>query len=437
MLSRVAAVRLVARDWGIRKAEELTVNAHDLSPGHRLLILGGYAATLAVIVASLLSGLFASPLVFFESVDLPASIPSFVLVVAIAAFIVGWAFLLTGASDSGRRVFLPTVVIWLFILWLMVGYINAGFGLLVLLGGLGLLFVVARTAHSIRWRRRPIAEFLSWLTLTAVLVVVSYALSASMSVFAVAMNTTHLWLAIMALPIWIWLGLDAVVGAIDLARFAGRVVRKILPERSIRIIGAVLIVGLPVVCAVGLAAFADPNQPQAVAGWLFLAALLGAPLSLLSIGLLALRRWQARVAVLLLSLELVFLVITFALASAVYSTGLEDWFGASNLIPPVVLFTLLATYDLAVLGTRYAEIDGRVIPRTGRVLMYFGALLLILGSSMALFSVSYQAPTTDAHVNYIQAFVAFGLMVGIVIIGLPYLVYTVVRRRDRLTCGEV
>jgi hypothetical protein len=177
VLSRVAAVRLLARDWGIRKADELTIVTHNLPPGHRLLVLGGYAAMLALIVPSLLSGLFRSPVVFFESTvtDLPASICGFSLAVSVAAFVIGWAFLLTGASDSGRRIFLPTVTIWLFQVYLVAGLVNAGFGVLVLVGGLGLLFLVARTAHSNRWMRWPIAEFLGWLTLTAVLTALSYA----------------------------------------------------------------------------------------------------------------------------------------------------------------------------------------------------------------------------------------------------------------------
>lgn len=51
----------------------------------------------------------------------------------------------------------------------------------------------------------------------------------------------------------------------------------------------------------------------------------------------------------------------------------------------------------------------------------FGALLLILGSSMALLSVSYlAAPPAGAPVG-VDVYVSFGLMLGIVIIGLPYL----------------
>jgi len=431
--SRVTALRLLARDWGIRKVDELTIDAHGLSPGHRFLVLGGYAATLSLVVASLLSGLFRGPLVLFGDADLPASIPGFVLVVASVAFVMGWAFLLTGASDSGRRILLPAVAIWLFQVFVVAGNVNVGFGLLVLVGGLGLLLVVARTAHSNRWQRRPLAEFLSWLTLTAVLIGLSFALSANLSVFANAMNGTHKLLTVLALPIWIWLGFDAVAAGIDLARFAVRAVRRILPELSLRISAAVLIVGLPVGLSLAVSAVERNPMLETVRGWLALAALLGAPLCLLCVGLLALRRWTTRVAMLLLALEIAFLAITLALASAVYSTGFEVWFGASNLISPVVLFTLLAAYDLVALGTRHAEIEGRVMPRSGRVLMYFGALLLILGSSMAVLSVSYLAAPSGVEVDLVQVFVSFGLMLGIVIIGLPYLVYAVVRRRDRLT----
>lgn len=65
--------------------------------------------------------------------------------------------------------------------------------------------------------------------------------------------------------------------------------------------------------------------------------------------------------------------------------------------------------------------------------MYFGALVLILSSSMSLLSVEYLARPIGVQVDFVQVFVSFGLILGIVIIGLPYLAYTLVRRRGRLT----
>ena len=55
----------------------------------------------------------------------------------------------------------------------------------------------------------------------------------------------------------------------------------------------------------------------------------------------------------------------------------------TNILPAALLFVGLAAYDVLNFGVRYANTDGRIMPRSGRVFLYFGAVLLV--TSFALF----------------------------------------------------
>ena len=83
----------------------------------------------------------------------------------------GWALLLTGASDCRRRVFLPVVCLFIFEVLILNGGARAPLALTVLVLGLILLVVVARLlAPSLRyWREFAMVEFLFWAVIVGLL----------------------------------------------------------------------------------------------------------------------------------------------------------------------------------------------------------------------------------------------------------------------------
>lgn len=107
---------------------------------------------------------------------------------------------------------------------------------------------------------------------------------------------------------------------------------------------------------------------------------------------------------------------------------------AANVLPAALLFVGLAAYDVLNFGADFANTDGRIMPRGGRVLMYFGTVLLV--SSFILFTLNARVVNTGQPDDSLELFIDMPFVVGILFLGLPYLVWIVLRRRGRLVSEE-
>lgn len=427
---RLVGVHMAARNWGIGKFDELTVDLDGLSPAHRGLVRGGYAATIALLVAAFIAAVVGGPAVDLET-DGRTEVPALAVALANVSFIIGWAFVLTGASHASGKVFLPLFVFWLFLAFIMAAAALAS--VLVVAVGVGLGVVMVRTGLLTRWQQRPTVEFLSWLSLTTAVVLLGYTASGRPSLFADVTYVSALYLGIAAIAFWVWLGFDAVTGAIDIGRLAVYVARRAIANRLLSVMGAFATVGLPLVLlflVAGQDSSASSAFPSALAAWLAFAWVLTSLVGLCCVGVIVLRRWSVSAAMFAVSLDVALLALTLAFVSALWPTGIFEGLGTSHLVPPTFLFLLLASYDIAALGTRHAERDSPVAPRASRVLLYFGVVVLVLGSSMLLLNV-HQDSSSFADVAHVLA--SFGLTAGILVLGIPYFLFVLIRRRDRMT----
>ena len=107
---------------------------------------------------------------------------------------------------------------------------------------------------------------------------------------------------------------------------------------------------------------------------------------------------------------------------------------AANVVPAALLFVGLATYDVLNFGERYANVDGRVMPRGGRVLKYFGAVLLV--TAFVLFFLNARVVSTGQPDETLELLIDMPFFSGLVFLGLPYLAWMVLKRRERLIGGE-
>jgi uncharacterized membrane protein YccF (DUF307 family) len=107
---------------------------------------------------------------------------------------------------------------------------------------------------------------------------------------------------------------------------------------------------------------------------------------------------------------------------------LLDRLGFLDFLPPVFVLTALAAYDVIQLGSREAEREGALAPRSGRVLMYFGALLLVISALALLNDVSNVERRPDVFINFA---VLLGLLGG----GIPAYVRAV-RQQPELFLGD-
>src|SRR5215213_7453295 len=136
-----------------------------------------------------------------DVIDKVLSVPVAAMVSSSLSLALGGAFLLTGATDCGRRVFLPVAAVF-FLQW---------------------IFLVRR------WRQYPLVEFSAWLALM-LFVVVEVFWAKSPRIAALDLETTLSVPQILSMPFWVLLGVEAVDGAATLARVLTTRIRGWLRE---------------------------------------------------------------------------------------------------------------------------------------------------------------------------------------------------------------
>jgi hypothetical protein len=124
-------------------------------------------------------------------------------------------------------------------------------------------------------------------------------------------------------------------------------------------------------------------------------------------------------------------LLTLSLASPVVVLGLsmafsgQDFAGLllnmTGIFPPTLLFVGLTTYNLFGMGVTFTRMDGRILPRKARILLYFGTLLLVVACMLF---------TSNERVSATNELSLFAL--SALILGLPYLVWMVWKRREML-----
>lgn len=138
----------------------------------------------------------------------------------------------------------------------------------------------------------------------------------------------------------------------------------------------------------------------------------------------------------LLALSLSTPLVTLGFASAAFTelggigTTLSLVGAGAGIIPLAVVFVGLAAFDVLNFGIQYANADGRLMPRTGRVLMYFGCVLLV--AAYVIFYLNTETVRNRETPEDLGLFINVPFMLGVMFLGFPYLLWTVVRKSERL-----
>lgn len=422
------------------------VDLRPLSPGMRLLIVFGYVCVAAVLGATLYLELSIQD---SGGVEYPyiegglASTPVEVMVISSIAFSLGWAFLLSGASDCRRRVFIPIALIFAFqwVLFSPSPIENAWAtlpglgGFVLILGAVGAHLFSSRYGY---WRDLPVLEFVAWLILMLVSVLWLFLLQ-SREATASSLDSALSFPEVLAMPFWFVLGVEAVDAGIRIARYASSKFQRVLP-RNPRAMLALL-------GWLGIRAFAFFALIGTTGSGDSFLALWGVSELLVSLALLAvalvlagpvLVGWLGgRTIITLLTLSLSTPIATLGMTTAMLPTldpigGVLTAIGVGvGVLPAALLFVGLAAYDVMNFGIRYANVDGRIMPRTGRVLMYFGTVLLV--AAYVMFYLNTEVVRTGEPHEGLYIFIDVPFMAGVLLLGVPYLLWTLVRDPDRFS----
>ena len=148
---------------------EALVGFEDFSIAQRVLSVLGYLGVFAMLGLTLATEVLNERLVriTFEIGNDTKEIPLFVMIFSLIGLTTGWAFILTGGTDSRRRIFIPIALVFIVQFLLFAPSKTQGpfllayaFGLLI---AVVVLFIYLATRGEAFWDRWPLLEFLLWL----------------------------------------------------------------------------------------------------------------------------------------------------------------------------------------------------------------------------------------------------------------------------------
>jgi hypothetical protein len=420
---------------------EALIDFEGLSLSLRILAVLGYVSVFVLLALTLLLDLFRDRLTlvrYYPSVEeIAREIPLPVLIVSSLCFALGWAYILTGATDCRRRVFLPVAGLFALQLFLFLPQGNAMF--LWFCAAPPLVVVLVGSYFFTRaqqfWRDFPLVEFFLWGCVLLFFVALFWLSGQSVSDAAKNIGGIVDFISLLNVPLWVFFGLGIVDIAVSVGRTVATTLRRFFPGEILRALTVFFVLVRPAIAILVLAL----NQLEtALGGILFLdAAITTLPLLALIVGLALFRRWNTRSASIITSLSFASLAFILCIFPALNAQEIFDPLGSPleslGIFPPLLTFVALMAHNVLSFGSAFTDTDGQIIPRSGRVLLLFGFALLVI--SLTIFSVNVRDATGQLDETFRRATDAFfGL--GLAFLGLPYLAWILWRRRDRLAGSE-
>jgi len=157
-------------------------------------------------------------------------------------------------------------------------------------------------------------------------------------------------------------------------------------------------------------------------------------LILLMLGLMIARRWNTKNAAMLLTLSFALPLFSagfvMAFSGKELFNALEMTAESADSFAPTLIFVVLMAYNVLSLGSAFANKDGEIAPRSGRVLLGLGAAILVISGT--IFSVNIRDTAGELDQSFRTAVDAF-FTLGVCFLGIPYLIWTAWKRRETLS----
>lgn len=420
------------------------IEMEGLSLGLRIMTVLGYLTVFGLLACVLLIEVLYNflPKTSFLGGEKLVEIPIPAVLAACLAFCAGWAFLLTGATDTRKRIFLP---IWLFfgLQIFMVMPLGSTFGMAFwCIGGPFVLIsmaVIYPLSHRWSgWRSLPLLEFCIWFALFAIFFI-GFALSShDFEHFASNMAGIFSLLAFFSVPFWLFSGATVVDLAVSLAaKITVRLRRALAPDllHASAIAFTLARPGFVTILLLILYFFAPTFSflAQAFTVDLGLALLFAVILPFLA----AFKRLSTRAAAILFTLDLAAPVFALSLVLTLFNSELdmfEALIGLLAALLPLLIFVFLISHSLLSVGAEFANGDGKIIPRSGRISLVFGASLLVI--AFTIFFVNLRYIGTGEYSSNIQELTDSLFSLGAFIFGLPYLAWLIWKKPDELAGAE-
>lgn len=429
--------------------EEAFHNLKEMPRQLRILSIVGYTSTGVLLISVFVTEIFYSsiPSITFlppnETLGL-REIPILALFSGMLALMLSWAFLLTGATD-GPLFFIPIALLFGGQLLCIIPFERQA-ALILWCCTAPLLWIGSTIPYLFThkkpfWKSFQIGEFLIWLGVIFFFFLLYVLGSGSLSNLAYQLDGISSIILLLLLPIWLFSGIAVVDAAVDLGKRLVVFVRKRFDDDVLKALSAFVIITRPAIVlllalndilAAGGGELPESTALDMTAGVDFFFSI---PVLIVTVVLLIARRWNARNAATCLAVSVASPAFTLGLVLALLGTNIYDplEFTAEQLGlgPSLLVFAALITHSTLSLGVRLSEKEGKLAPRSGRILLGFGLVLAVLG--VTIISINMRDATTGLLSRELQQMVNLLFAVSVFVFGLPYLLFIVFFRRHRLT----
>ena len=467
--------------------EGMFVNLKELPLTHKILTVAGYVAVLGLLAVTLLveilgpnqpsaryviqySAFWASVPYLAKLIGQPLSLPWLALAGVLLAFALGWAYLLSGATECRRRIFFPILVVFIFqlavviptnarqlsdaqLLPMIVPCLCLPALVLALAAGFGF------TSRSPRWQK---LTWLKWtISLALMILILLSPLIFNPKPEAIIFSLAGLFSTpvLLAIPWWIVSGLTGVDLVMRISRFALTGLRRLFPTPFLQSGSIVVTLAHPLVVGIffALDLVAQTGLHPEITGAQFTTgvpetsalfeSLLTVPLVLILGGLLISKRWTERnaLALLALNLALPFFSLTVSLAFLQGRSLFDIVELATNPLydlAPMLTFVILMAYSALFLGAEFANNDGKLIPRRARVQLGLGVALLIIAFTL-FFANLHIPPLLNADASGDASLLidndsssTMTTALSLIFLGFPYLLWALWKDPQRMLGDE-
>jgi hypothetical protein len=255
----------------------------------------------------------------------------------------------------------------------------------------------------------------------------SVGISASNAEVATALSANFSIVQLLTLVFWVLLGLSVIDLGITIGRGFTRLVRKRFPFSAMTALVVFILLIHPSIIALIFWLTKD--------GFWLLDVLFSVMLLLSALVVGIARRWSAPTAAVFLTLSLATPVVVLGISMAFAEKDFTELLlKMTGIFPPTLLFVGLTTYNLFGMGVAFTGVDGRIIPKNARVLLYFGSLLLVV-ACMLFISNDLIAETNQLSLDF-QKLINNLFALSALFLGIPYVVWMVWKRREMLVGSE-
>lgn len=365
------------------------IDFRKLTLSQALLAILGYAATLLLLFFVLVpTPILSRPgAVAIEYSGKPVTVPSAVVIVVMITFGLGWAYVLTGITDCSKRVFFPVMLLFVVQLLMQLPFQNQQYALLVCASAILSLAVPATASLVYLFFRKkrflteyPLVEFLLWFGVAMFFPLLSLLL-APLDYYAGSLSANFSVIILLSFVFWVIAALAAVDAAASLASGVSSWLRYLFPVHLLPGLQAVFVLALPMLMFV-LMMLAAAFEWKEGGAFGFIGVIPAGLAMLVMFFLILIRRWNERNAAVVMAASFASPVIALGFSNIDASNLLGTALETANVLPRSLLFVALMAYNVFSAGSSFVNIDGRHVPRSGRVLLLFGFALLVIGGTV-------------------------------------------------------